>query len=188
MIKEITSWATALVQLFTLEEYKRDGKGYEIGDMKWIKSGERIITPAALRQFMSQEKGNAKESLIQEAIKTGIFNAEEIAKEISPDWNDLEKMDAEAKERKIASVKILYNARKNYPNDPVVEIMITGDNNEERIKSMLELGKTVGDEEVYSKLKKLYRDSELCANERERTGCLVSGKILKDYQIEKRKQ
>ena len=188
VIKEITSWATALVQLFTLEEYKRDGKGYEIGDMKWIKSGERIITPAALRQFMPQEKGNAKESLIQEAIKTGVFNAEEIAKEISPDWNDPEKMDAEAKERKIASVKILYNARKNYPNDPVAEIMINGDNNEERIKSMLELGKTIGEEEVYSKLKKLYRDSELCADERARTGCLVSGKILKDYQIEKRKQ
>ncbi len=188
IIKEVILWGTALKQLFTQEEYKQDGKGYKIGDPKWIRTGERIITPNALRQFFPDVKESAKESLIQEAIKGGVFDAEGIAKAISPDWDDPEKMDEEAKKRKIESVKMLYAVRKNYPNNPLVEIILnTVDKNEEKVQKMIEYGKEVGNDTVYSELKELYRDSEICGDPRKRTGCLVSGKLLKEYVIAQRK-
>lgn len=188
IIKEIILWGTALKQVFTQEQYKTDGKGYQIGDPKWIRSGERIITPSALRQFFPDVKENAKENLIQEAIKTGEFNAEEVAQAISPDWDNPEKMDAEAKERKIASVQMLYAVRKNYPDNPLVDIILnTVDNNDDKVQKMIEYGKEVGQETVEAELRDLYRDSNICADPRKRTGCLVSGKLFKEYTIAKRK-
>lgn len=188
IIKEIILWGTALKQLLTQEQYKTDGKGYMIGDPKWIRTGERIITPNALRQFFPDVKESAKEILIQKAVETGVFNAEEISKAISPDWNDPEKMDEEAKERKIQGVKMLYAVRKKYPGNRLVEIILTEDNNEDRVKSMIEYGEEIGQDNALSELKELYRDSEICGDPRKRNACLVSGKLLKEYVIAQRKQ
>ena len=181
IIKEIMLWGTALKQIYTQEQYKTDGVGYEIGDPKWIRTGKRIITPSMLRQFLHNEKGNAKESRVQEAIASGQFNAEEIAKAISPDWNDPEKMDEEAKRRKVDSVEVLYAARKYYPGNQVIDIILNGDNNEERAKTLVEKGIQLSD------VQKLYRDSRLCADPKKKTGCLVSGKMLKEYLKARRK-
>ena len=178
IIKEIMLWGTALKQIYTQEQYKTDGVGYEIGDPKWMRTGKRIITPSMFRQFLHNEKGNAKESKVQEAIASGQFNAGEIAKAISPDWDT---MDEEAKQRKIDSVEVLYAARKYYPDNQVIDIILEGDNNEERAKTLVEKGIQLSD------VQKLYRDSRLCADPKKKTGCLVSGKMLKEYLKARRK-
>lgn len=179
IIKEIVLWGTALKQIYTQEQYKTDGVGYEIGDPKWIRTGKRIITPSMLRQFLHNEKGNAKESRIQEAIASGQFNAEEIAKEISPEWDT---MDEEAKQRKIDSVNVLYAARKNYPDNPIVDIILDENNNEDRVKAMLKQDVQLGD------LRKLNKDSKLCADPKKKTGCLVSDRLVKEFIIARRKR
>lgn len=42
-------------QLVTLEQYEKSGKGYDAGDMKGIEGLQRLLTPAAVRQFMPAE-------------------------------------------------------------------------------------------------------------------------------------
>ena len=184
IIKEITTIFTAINQFLSQERYKRDGIGFQIGDLKWIRTGERIITPSALRMLFPSEKESALETQVSEGIKTGVFDAEAVAKDISPDWDEMEE---ESRKRKVESVKRLYNIRKSHPDDPVVELLLNGDNNKERVEALIEYGEEVGEGKVYSEVKKLYRDPNVCADPKKRTGCLISGQLLKEYQKARRK-
>jgi hypothetical protein len=183
IIKEITTIFTAINQFLSQERYERDGVGYKIGDLKWLRTGERIITPSALRMMFPDVKESAIEDKVSEGLKTGSFDAEAVAKDISPDWAEMEE---ESQKRKVEKVQRLYNIRKSHPDDPIVELLLDGDNNEERVEKLIEYGKEVGEGEVYSKVKQLYRDPNVCADPKKRTGCLISGQLLKEYQKARR--
>lgn len=45
-------------QLVTLEQYEKSGKTYDAGDLKGIEGLQRLLTPAAVRQFMPASSGS----------------------------------------------------------------------------------------------------------------------------------
>ena len=189
IIDEIGKISEMVAQLFSGEEYKSNGIGYEIGDKKWINSFKRVVTPSTLRSLFPQERGNKKESMVEEAIKSGEFNPNEIVDEVfASQLEDRSGQDLkDYRKKKVGEIKALYNLRKNYPDNQVAQIILDENSNDDRIEKMVELGKEIGIDEVYDQVKKLYGDRNLCSNTTKKTGCLVSGQLFKQFLLARRK-
>lgn len=185
LYKQLIELKDLMVQLWTMERYKRDGVGYGIGDLKAWNSLEKLVTPTFVRSAIDliageDEKANTKVRLIEEAVQSGDFKPEEIAEFINPDeWNNVngersEEKQVEYRTNKVYEITKEYNTRKKYPESKVAEILLTGDTNEHKVEEMIKYGQDVGKVEVFKELQTLYRDRSLCGNQERNTVCLVS--------------
>jgi hypothetical protein len=188
IITEISTWLTALSQIISQERYKQDGKGYGIGDLKWINTAERAITPSALRQLFPKVKEHTKNRLLDEAVQSGKFDAEMIASTTNPDeWNNVKgertpEEQATYQKNKIGEIKTLYHLQKDHPGSKIGEIITEETRTTQRIEKMVQYAQEVGKDKAYSELKDLYKDRNLCTDVRKKTGCVVSGKLFKEFK------
>jgi hypothetical protein len=183
-LMELTEYINEAVKM---ERYKRDGKGYGVGELKGVRHLKQYFTPKVIKQFQGQEeKVNTKYNMIKEAVKTGDLDKFAIAEKVFSKWNE---GDAEYKKEKLAEVEKLYNLHKTYGLDSeLVDIILHGDgkstvNNEERASLMVEYAKKNGVQETRKELLEMRRDRNLCLNPSKRTGCFVSERLWKDYLI-----
>lgn len=189
LLRELLNFQTLVIQLFNMERYKKDGVGYSIGDLKAKKTAIGLIVPSfAKNLFLDKERQNTKEKMIQDAIESGVLDAEKIAETINPeDWNNTikeprnEKDQKEYRAKKVGEIKALYHLREKYPDSKIGQIIIDEQKNDVRVKKMVEYAKEVGVDKATSEIKDLYRDRNLCANTKNKTNCLVSGKLYKEY-------
>lgn len=183
-VRELGSYAQMFQELLSDERYVSDGEGYGIGDPKWTRTLERIITPSTLKHFFPTERENTKERLIDEAIKEGSLNAEEVASFVAGDkWAEY---DADQRKEKVGEVTRLYNLRRAYPDSRMGEIILDERTNDERIAAMVLYAQEVGVDRAYQELKTLKNDEALCVDPKKRNGCLVSGQLWKEFQKAKR--
>lgn len=192
-IREMAKWYDLLAQIFTQEEYKSDGVGYGIGDKKYKRTFEKLITPTLIRQLFPDEKGDTKQRLLDEAVESGTLDAEKIVEElygntIKDKQDDGESVEdiQEYRDKKIAEITKLYNFNKNYSDSVLGNIIINKEDNDDAIEKMVQYAKQVGYDTAYSELKDLYKDRNLCSNPEKKTGCLVSGQLLKEFQKQKK--
>ena len=191
MIKEISQWYMLLEQLLTQEKYKTDGTGYSMGDPKWLRTGTRLVVPSSLKQFFPDQEEHSKDRLIGEAVSAGELNAEEIVEFLYGDTlkekeDEGEEAFKEYKDKKLGEITALYNFRRKYPVSPIGNIILEENKNDTRVERMIEYAKEVGVDVAYDELKTLYKDKELCANTKDKTGCMVSGQLFKDFQRARR--
>jgi len=184
----------SVTELIKLEEYKQDGKGYGIGDLKGLRHLTQELTPMAIRQFQGEEEQvDTKEKLVAEAIESGEFDAEKIAENEwrygrgdTPDWKD---MDDETKQEKIDIVNKLYRIRSMYPeHKEVSDILLSGDNNDEKIEKLLQLENP---QQVSEAMKVLHADRKNMCVGKGKSGnyvdCLASDSLYKEYKKEYKK-
>jgi hypothetical protein len=190
LIAQLGQVAVMMGQLIHLEEYKQDGAGYGIGDMKWLNTLENLVTPSFLSEFTgSREKVNTKQELVSEALQVGEIDARAVAEKYSEDWNSTDKKPAELEDyraRKTAETQQLFNVNKKYPDNKVVEIILTVDNNSDRIEKLLQLGEELGYKEVYETMKDLKNDPDVRMrwedSEGDHKSQFVSDKLFSEFR------
>lgn len=201
LLRDIFNLQKMIVQIFTQEKYKQDGVGYGIGDYKAIVTGKNLVTPSFVKDVKNrilgeQEKENTKMRLIDDAVKNGSIDdaeASKIAEFINPDgWNNVEgsrdaDAQAEYQKTKIGEIKALFYLRKNHAENNAANILLDSKNNKEKIEKMVEYAKEFGVEKMWSEVKELYADKNLCSNTKKKTGCFVSGALYKDIMKAKNK-
>lgn len=201
-VKEIALWASAVRQLIRMEQYKTDGIGYGIGDLRGWRTLKRAITPSAIKNFFPEEgRIRTPEKEVEKAIQSGEFDAEKIVDFAFA--NELKEREGKAlteyRKKKIGEITVLYNLRKRHTGETakrISEIVLYenpdggSQTNAERVRLLVEYEKEKG-KIVYDEVLKLYRDNKLCAgmaqSPRKRTGCLISKELLREYQRSRRK-
>ena len=182
---------TLLQQILTQEKYKRDGKGFGIGDKKFVKTAKKIFVPVAINELFNSEKHNTKNRLIKEAIDNNNFDATNIANVL---YQDFATEEPKKKIGQIGEITKMYNIYKKYGfNDELVNIILKGDNvgkvdNKEKVNLMVKYAKNNGVQDTRKKLIEIRRNKNLCTNTRKRSGCLVSNRLWKEYVILLRKE
>jgi hypothetical protein len=176
---------TLSLQLISQEAYKRDGRGYGIGDKKFVRTARKLFVPVAIQELTgANEKRDTKRRLIEEAIADDKLDASKIAETVFEGWNE---GDAEYRIKKIGEITKLYNLHKKYGFDnELVNIILHGDgvstvNNEERAELMVEYAKQNGVSETRQEILELRKDRNLCTDTKKRTGCFVSERLWKEY-------
>ena len=194
LLSQLWDLQEAIVQLITQEKYKRDGEGYTLGDLKATNSFRKLLEPTFVRDgrefvFGEQERGDRRGELLQEAISSGNFDPRMIAETLNPtDWNNqgsdtrTPEKQLEYQERKVADVTMEYNLLSKYGDSKIAEIVLTVNNNGERVQKMIEYGEEVGHDKVYTELRKIYKDKSLCGNQKNKTVCPVSGQLFDEYR------
>lgn len=175
------------MQLITQEAYKRDGKGYGIGDKKFVRTATKLFVPVFIQELTgAREERDTKNRLLQEAIDSGTLDTEAIASVIVQDWDE---KDDEYKTEKKGEIEKLHNLHKTYGFDnDLVNIILHGDgestvNNEERAELMVEYSQQNGVQETKDTLIEMRKNRNLCTNPTKKTGCFVSDRLWKDYII-----
>lgn len=193
LIRQLIDLMTLFKQVISQDAYKKDGIGYGIGDLKMWNTLEKVVLPSVVTDTMKlfsgeQVRENTKARLVGEAITTGNFDPKMIAETINPDdWNNINgertpEKQIEYQEGRVHAITMEYNLRKKYPESKVADIILTVDNNDERVAKMLQYGQEVGEEKVYSEIKTIYRDKSLCGNDKENKVCPISDKLFKTYR------
>lgn len=185
IVREISSWYNVLKLVITQEKYKQDGDGYGLGDPKWTKAFERVITPSVLKNMNPDEKESTKENMIQDAIESGEeFNAEAVMNLYYKDT--LEEKEGkeleEYKKEKLGELNALYNLRKKYPDSVTADIFISSDSNKKKVEALVELSKEVGRGKVLDEARALNRDRDLASNPKKKTGKIVSDELYKEVR------
>lgn len=193
LMRQLIDLLTLFKQTLSQEAYEKDGIGYGIGDLKMWNTLEKVVLPSfvvSTQKLFSGEqvKENTKARLIGEAIESGGFDPKKIAEEVNPDdWNDVKnertpEKQLEYQEGRVHALTMEYNLRKKYPESEITDIILTVDNNTERVARMIKYGQEVGEEKVYGELKDIYRDKSLCGNDKKNTVCPVSEELFKAYR------
>lgn len=178
-------------QVLTQEKYTSDGMGYKQGDPKWINSGEKIITPSLVKQFFPQQNESALESKVAAGEPTAAIvkdlYSEEIAKQEKDNGAEAA---ADYTKKKIGEVDALKHARATYPDSKVLSIAMGDvpgvDTEKQKVEALVELSKETSVAAVTTGLFKLYSDKGLCSDPTGGTGCYVSSKLIKAWQIAKK--
>jgi hypothetical protein len=191
LLNEILRLWDLMSQVYSQEEYQRDGMGYKQGDKKWVKTLERFMLPSAIKQLLPEQQESLKDSLIEDALQSGELNADMIvstlySKQLAEKQDDLEDY-KEYFDKKVGEIKALYHFKQKYPKSKVGQIILENNKNEDRVNKMIELSKEIGIDMVYNELKELYRDRKLCSNTTKKTGCMVSGTLFKEFIKAKKK-
>ena len=182
--EEISNWSAMVKMLISQERYKQDGEGYGMGDLKWITALERLVTPSILKNLNPPEDENTKERLLKESIKSGEFNPDEmidflyedtLAEKSGDELEDYRK----AKTGELTALRTLYE---KYPDSRVGQILIEENANKDRVDKLIEYSREVGADAVWEEVRTLYKDRDLCANPKSKTGCLISDKLFKEYR------
>lgn len=175
-----------LQQVWTMERYQRPTATNYTGDLKFVKTLKDVVIPAgATRIFkINADTGTPKERLLDKAIETGEFDAEEIAQKTSMDWATKK---PEARQKVIGEITQQYNARKKYPDSEVVAIILGENKNEDRVRKLVQYAQKVGLDEAYSEVKGIMKDRELYANQEKKTGAFISAQLFRDFQVEIKK-
>lgn len=186
VITEIGKIQDLLRQLWTMERYERPTATNFTGDFKALKTFKDIVIPkGATRVFdLGKEEGSPRDRLINEALETGKFDAEIIAMKTSQDWGT---KDMEAREKVINNITQHYNAMKKYPDSEIVVIVLGDKNNEEKVADLVKYAKKVGADQAYAEVKEIMKDKELFANQKKKTGALISAQLFRDFQVEIKK-
>jgi len=115
IIGEIGKVATLLKQIGTLEKYDRTTKqGNYIGDLKAMETLKKIVTPSgATRIFnLNKETRSSVDVLVAKSVESGEFNAEEIARKTTVDWDKKTQFQQTAK---IKEIEQNYAFAEKYP-------------------------------------------------------------------------
>lgn len=186
VIGEVNKVQDLLKQLWTMEEYKRPTETNFTGDLKALKTFKDIVTPVgATRIFkLKKEEGTPRERLINEAIKTGEFDAEAIAIKTTEEWSS---KSPETRENTINNINQAYRALKKYPESEVVSIALGENNNKEKVTMLINYAEKVGVDQAYAEVKEIMKDRELYANQKKKTGALISAQLFRDFQVEVKK-
>ena len=198
MLRDLFNLQKMIIQLFTAEKYKQDGVGYGVGDWKAGVTLEKLVVPSFVKEIGTlivgeKDKENTKERLIKEAVDKGEApDAEAMLQLLSPDeWNNVDKTRTEEEhleyqKKKKGEILALYNLRKNYADSKVAEIVTKEKTNDDKVEKIIEYGKEVGIDKAYQEVKDIYKDRNLCADPKKKTGCIISGVLLKEVQKAKK--
>lgn len=183
---EIEKILTLIKQLVTMERYTKPTDQNYAGDLKALKTFQDVVVPkGATRIFnLTDEEGTPKIRLIEESIEKGNFDAEEVAKKVSQDWE--EKTD-KAKEDAINNIRQTHTALTKYKDNEVVAIVIGEKNNADKVAKMVQYAQKVGLDKAYNEIKAISNDRELYANQEKKTGAFISAQLFRDFQVEIKK-
>ena len=188
VVRDLVQALDVLKLIASQEKYKQDGEGYIQGDAKWIEAAKRAFTPMMFKQFWNKEERSAKDEMIDEASKTGDFDAAALGEFLNPEkWAETGEEADKYRARKIAELTVEYNAKRKYPESRIAEIISTTVKNADRIAAMMEYANDVGIDAVEKEVKELRGDKDLFTNPAKRTGGFVSSNLYSDFLVAARR-
>lgn len=186
ILSEIGRIQDLLQQVATMEQYQKPSNGNYAGDYKALETLKKIVVPTGATRIFNVKEDNRtpKETLIEESVKSGEFDAEEIAMKTSMNWG--EKTESQ-RQNIINNIRQEHTVLTKYPNSKVVEIVLGEKNNKDRVVKLLKYSEKAGVETVYEELKTLMKDKELYANQEKYTGAFISAELFRDFQLARKK-
>lgn len=187
VIGEINAMQDLLLQLATQEAYaKPTGKGQYAGDLKALQTLKKIIVPAgATRVFnIKPDERTPSQVLIDESLKNGEFDAENIAMMTSMNWGD---KTPEQRESTINEITRTHTVLQKYPNSKVASIILGEKNNKDRVAKLIQYSEKVGIDATYEEMKTMMKDKELYSNQKKYTGAFISAELFRDFQLARKK-
>ena len=186
LVSEVIKVSSLLKQIALMEQYQKPSNGNYAGDYKALETLKKIVVPTGATRIFNVKEDNRtpKETLIEESVKSGEFDAEEIAMKTSMNWG--EKTESQ-RQNIINNIRQEHTVLTKYPNSKVVEIVLGEKNNKDRVVKLLKYSEKVGVETVYEELKTLMKDKELYANQEKYTGAFISAELFRDFQLARKK-
>lgn len=183
-------------QLLTQDTYKKDGVGYGIGDLKAWNSMQKLVEPTFMRAARESVTGknemvDTRALMIEDAITSGEFNAEKIAETMNTDdWNNkgstirTEEKQLEYRQGRVEAVTMEYSLRKKYPESKIADIVLSVDNNSERVAEMIKYSQEVGKDKAFQEVLTIYQDRAVCGNPKKGTVCPISQELFRAFRKE----